>query len=452
MKNNGLLLIISAAALLFWGCSSGDDSRQAIVKGQFSASDSMNTADNSLLPISLTIVRQDSAEADPDTLFHEETDSSGHFSGSASFREKGRYPVYISKDGNNIGRFGVILAEDDTLEITGELSNLEETLNISSREHDAMQKLGRLNNGFQRIARYANAGRLSDDSLEQELDKWSDLYFELYQENEQTRAGSLAAAEAIRLLQGWNGEKMMNRIRSVQDNDDLVYLGLNYGKDYLARSRGLQPTLAYLDTLSDLTEGTQQLKNIERERIKLLYDSARISAAQERLDEFRQQYAEDSVAMEWAESIDYDLNYLSPGDELPSFEFSSNGKTTSRDSLLGRPYILEITRLSNELYQEQFDRTVVIHSIYKNYDLEVVTIPLDESQITVDAFFDERVRAWPVADAQAFDRDELLEKFNIRLIPTRFLVDSEGEIIRKYVGREYQEVIKGIQTLLNQDQ
>lgn len=451
MKRNGLLLIISTA-LLFWGCSSGDDSRQAIVKGQFTTSESANVGDNNLLPISLTIVKQDSVESNPDTLFHQETDSSGHFNGSALFREKGRYPVYISKDGNNIGRFGVILAEDDTLEITGDLSNLEETLNISSHEHDAMQQLGRLNSGFQRIARYANAGELSGDSLEQELDKWSDLYFELYQENEETRAGSLAAAEAIRLLQGWNGEKMMNRIRSIQDNDDLVHLGLNYGKGYLAQSRGLQPTLAYLDTLSDITEGKQQLKNIARERIKLLYDSARISAAQERLDEFREEYTEDSVAMEWAESIDYDLNYLSPGDELPSFEFNSNGETISRDSLLGRPYILEITRLSNELYQEQFDRTVVIHSIYKNYNLEVVTIPLDESQITVDAFFDERVRAWPVADAQAFDRDELLEKFNIRLIPTRFLVNSEGEIIRKYVGQEYQEVIKGIQTLLNQDQ
>jgi hypothetical protein len=309
-----------------------------------------------------------------------------------------------------------------------------------------------LNNVYQRIARYANAGRSSGDSLDQEHDTWSDRDLERYQDNRETRAGSLAAAEAIRLLQGWNGEKMMNRIRSVQDNDDLVYLGLNYGKDYLARIRGLQPTLAYLDTLSDITDGTQQLKNIERERIKLLYDSARISAAQERLDGFRQQYAEDSVAMEWAESIDYDLNYLSPGDELPSFAFSSNGETISRNSLLGRPYILEITRLSNELYQEQFDRTVVIHSIYKNYDLEVVTIPLDESQITVDAFFDERVRAWPVADAQAFDRDELLEKFNIRLIPTRFLVNSEGKIVRKYIGREYEEVIKGIQTLLNQDQ
>jgi hypothetical protein len=263
MRKNKFLLIISAA-LLMWGCSSGDDSRQAIIKGQFTASESTNAANNDMLPINLTIVRQDSAESDPDTLFHQETDSSGNFNGSASFQEKGRYPVYISKGGNNLGRFGVILAEDDTLEITGELSNLEETLNISSREHDAMQKFGRLNSGFQRIARYANAGRLSGDSLEQELDKWSDLYFELYQDNKETQAGSLAAAEAIRLLDGWNGEKMMNRIRSVQDNDDLVHLGLNYGKEYLARSSGLQPTLTYLDSLSDVTEERQQLKNIEQ--------------------------------------------------------------------------------------------------------------------------------------------------------------------------------------------
>ncbi|MDZ7680587.1 MAG: thioredoxin-like domain-containing protein [Fodinibius sp.] len=94
---------------------------------------------------------------------------------------------------------------------------------------------------------------------------------------------------------------------------------------------------------------------------------------------------------------------------------------------------------------------MVIHSIYKNYGLQVVTIPLDESQVTVEGFFEERVKPWPVADAQAFDRDKLLEKFNVRLIPTRFLIDREGKIIRKYVGNEYDDVIQGIRTIIKKD-
>jgi glutathione peroxidase-family protein len=191
---------------------------------------------------------------------------------------------------------------------------------------------------------------------------------------------------------------------------------------------------------------------VKMERIKLLYDSARVEQAKKLLNDFEQNYRDNENAQSWADAISYDLNYLSPGDTIPSFSFQVNGNTFSRDSLKGTPYILEITTLANRLYQEQYDRTVAIHSLYKNFGLQVITIPLDNSQVTVDAFFEARgIKPWPVAPAQAFDRQELLELFNIRVIPTRFLIDREGKIIRKYVGREYTDVIQGIQSIIKQD-
>lgn len=449
MRKNRLPVFI-LIALIGWGCSSDDRKKQAIVSGHFSIANSAGQAGN-LLPVEVTIIREDSVETAPDTLFHTVTDSSGVFSGEVSFPEKKQYSAFISRDGQNIVRFAIMLAEDDSVEISGRFPDIEQTLTISSEEHDAMRQLRNLNRGFQRIARFANAGKLRGDTLQQELSKWSDLYMDLYNDNKNTRAGELAVAESVRLLEGWNNSEMMNRIRKVQERDALAPLAADYGKDYLAQDQGLEAALAYLDTLSSITEGHDQKMRIRMERIGLLYDSARVEAAQKDLEAFREQYAADSTAQQWAESIGYDLNYLSPGDQVPEFEFSQQGKTVSRDSLLGDPYILEVTRLANPLYQQQFDRTVVIHSIYKNYGLNVVTLPLDESQITVDAFFEERIKPWPVADAQAFNREKLLEMFNIRLIPTRFLVDEKGEIVRKYVGREFQDIIKDLQTITNQD-
>lgn len=437
-------------ALIGWGCSSDDRKKQAVVSGHFSIADSAGQPGN-LLPVDVTIILEDSVEAAPDTLFHAATDSDGAFSGEAFFSEKKQYSAFISRNGRNVVRFAIILAEDDSVEISGRFPDIEQTLTVSSQEHDAMRQLGNLNRGFQRIARFANAGKLRGDTLQQELSKWSDLYMDLYNENKGTRAGELAVAESVRLLEGWNNTEMMKRIRKVQERDALAPLAADHGKDYLAQNQGLEAALAYLDTLSNITEGHDQKMRIRMERIGLLYDSARVAAARKDLEAFREQYAADSTARQWAESIGYDLNYLSPGDQLPDFEFRQQGGTVSRDSLLGNPYILEVTRLANPLYQEQFDRTVVIHSIYKNFGLNVVTLPLDESQITVDAFFDERIKPWPVADAQAFDREKLLEMFNIRLIPTRFLVDEKGEIVRKYVGREFQDIIKDLQTITNQD-
>jgi len=441
--------IVLVIGVISWGCSSEPESKTAHISGSFTVSDTIDSSGD-FSGIGFTIIKKDSANADADTLYHAVTDSNGSFSGMATFQEKRRYPLIISRNNRNLARGGVILAEDDSVFITGQLPNIRETLNIASREHDAMETYQRLGKNFRRVMQVARAGQLKGDTLRDELQKWTNLYWDVYEEEEGTFASNFAAREAIKILESFDKPQMMNRIRIVDDHDDLSDLGATFGKRYMAENKGLDSALVYLDSLAQITESANSSKNIARERIKLLYDSARVDKAQQELTAFKEEYPEDSTS-NWVESMSYDINYLSPGDAIPEFQFSQNGKVISRDSLSGTPYILEVTRLSNQLYQEQFDRTVVIHSIYKNYGLEVVTLPLDESQVTVDAFFEERVKPWPVADAQAFDREELLEKFNIRLIPTRFLVDENGQIIRKYVGNEFEDVIQGIQKIINKD-
>lgn len=443
----GCLLVVWTLS----GCSDTGDNKKALVKGSFTVSDSID-ASGDFSGIGLTIIKKDSANADADTLFHQVTDSTGSLSGETSFSDRRQYPAFISRNGRNLGQVGIILADKDTVTITGELPDLRSTLEIQSREHDAMKVYQRINRGFQRVATYAQAGRLTGDSLGTELNKWSGLFWEVYEEYEGTLASQLAASESIRLLEGWNNEAMMQKIRSVQDKEELISLGATFGKKFLAADKGLDYTLSYLDTLQNNAQTDNTSMRIRMERIKLLYDSARVEQAKSQLAEFQEKYKQNSDAETWADAIGYDLNYLSPGDTIPTFSFQENGKVISRDSLKGTPYILEITTLANSLYQDQYDRTVAIHSLYKNFGLQVVTLPLDNSQVTVDAFFEQRgIRPWPVAPAQAFDRQELLELFNVRVIPTRFLIDREGKIIRKYVGREYTDVIQGIQTIIKQE-
>lgn len=442
----GVILI----GIIWMGCATGTDQKQAYISGKIiGLSSSISSGENP--KIEFIIIEQDSAKTEPDTLFHSRTDTAGVFSGVAEFPEKRQYTMQISRNNRRLGQMGVILADGDTVRIEGEFPNLEESISISSREHKVMNQFQRLNRNFQRIRQAVRSGKITGDSLRSELHDLTDLYWKVYENNKGTIASLLSARQSIRILQGLDNQQMMNRIREVQDNDELVDLGAMLGKNYVANNQGIGPALSYLDTLSRITDKKDKVMRIEMERIKLLYDSARVNSAQDELDQFKKEYSGSEAPTEWVESMSYDLNYLSPGDPVPDFQFAQNGKTISRDSLLGRPYILEITRLSNKLYQNQFDRTVAIHGIYKNYGLKFVTIPLDQSQITVDAFFDERVKPWPVADAKAFDQKKLVKEFNIQLIPTRFLIDREGKIVRKYVAREYEDVIKGIQTIIEKD-
>lgn len=445
------VLIVVLPFLLFACGEKKEEALTTHVKGRITVADSVDASGN-FSGIGITIIKKDSANADADTLFHETTAGDGTFSGTARFPEKRRYTMLFSRNSSRIGAANVILADGDTLTVSGVLPALDRTLKMDSREHQALNTFQRVDRQFRRVLAYARLGEIPADSLNVELEKWINIYWEVYEDHEGTMASRFAAAEALRLMEGWKGREMMQRLRSIQDDDDLAGLAARYGKEYLAETHGLDRSLSYLDTLLQITEEQDIRMYIQMERIKLLYDSARTEEARQRLEAFRGRYAQNMIAKRWADDISYDLNYLSPGDSIPDFEFRANGGTLSKDSLLGSPYILEITSLTNPLYQEQYDRTVVIHSIYKNFGLDVVTIPLDTSQVTVDSFFEERVRPWVVAPAKAFERDVLLKTFNITAIPTRFLVDREGRIVRKYVGREYKDVIQGIQSLMKEEE
>lgn len=439
--------------LFFFSACSNQQSQKpsAIVEGQITVADSID-ASRDFSGIEIAIIQKDSANIEADTLFYRQTDSTGHFSGIATFPEDRFYTLRIDRNQRQLGQTSIILAEGDTVQITAELPGLQQTLEITSNEHEALDQYQRVSRNYQRIARYIQSGGMKGDSARVELNKWANLFWEVYTEEKGTVASRMAAVDAIDIYGSVDGQEMMNKLRQIRDNDEFAGVAARYGKDYLAQNKGLDYSLKYLDTLQNTTNDSLVNMNIKQERIKLLYDSARIDQAKAQLTDFKQEFGARSSAANWIESIEYDLNYLSPGDSIPTFSFENAGRKISRDSLLGTPYILEITLLSNRLYQEQYDRTFVIHNIYKNFGLEVVTIPLDQSQVTVNAFFEEREKAWPVASADDFNRKNLIETFNIRLVPTRFLVDRNGQIVRKYIGQEYQDIIQGIQTIIKTEE
>jgi len=170
------------------------------------------------------------------------------------------------------------------------------------------------------------------------------------------------------------------------------------------------------------------------------------------LDEFRNYYADNRAAMEWADGVRYDLEFLSPGSEFPSFQFLTiDGDTISNESLEGRPYLIEITRLENPLYQQQFDRTVAINQIYNTFGLEIITVSLTTNQVIFNAFFEDRGVMWNIVQPGSFDADEVIQLLNVNQVPTRFLVNDRGELIRRYVGNEYDEVVRGLQQMITQN-
>lgn len=443
----GLLVILFAIVTLV-GCSESEKKRQAMVKGTITIADSIG-GNQDYSGTGITIVNRDSANTNSDTLFKSSTNTQGEFSGMAEFPERRQYTMVVSRNGQDLGQTGIILAEDDTLNITAELPDIGQTLNLNSREHNALKTYRRVDRNFRRLMAYGRAGRITVDSLANQLQNWPNIYWQVYEEHTGTLAAQFAAKKAIELLSQLDRAQMMERIGQIENNDKLVYLAATYGTEFTAENEGLNEAIRYLQELESKTGASNARMRIQMERINLLYDSSRVAQARKALNTFKNEFEENKIAQEWAASVEYDLDYLSPGDAIPEFSFANNGETISREKLKGTAYLLEITELSNPLYQQQFDRTTVIYSIYKNYNFEIITIPLDTTGAAVNAFFENRPRAWPVASPDAFNPQELLKIFNIQVLPVRFLVDQQGRIVRRYEGGEYRDVIKEIQNTLN---
>jgi glutathione peroxidase-family protein len=215
--------------------------------------------------------------------------------------------------------------------------------------------------------------------------------------------------------------------------------------EYIAQQRGLNSATGYLDSLETLTDDEDALDLISRVRINILYDSSRVQEAKMLTDTYEDRFADDEESKEWVRNMRYDLNYLVPGVKAPDFDLITlDGDSVSNGSLSGNPFLLEITPLASGLYQQEYDRLVAIHEVYKNYGLQIITVPLDESEVTIEAFYETRGSHWPAARPDSYNVQELIEKFNIQQVPTWILIDGNGDVVKKYVSDEIEDIIQGL--------
>ncbi|MEX2585371.1 MAG: hypothetical protein WD315_03185 [Balneolaceae bacterium] len=454
--NRHFYLVLLPLFLLVFSCSRSETelSRyQTHIHGHITVSTDLDTI-RDYSGFQLLISRFQGPGEHRDTLYYAVTDEDGHYHGDATFTTPGLYTMLVMRRGEELAWTDMVLAENDTIQFEAEFPDVERTATIQSSENDLYRSYLRLQSGVNRLFQFAGAGQVSGDTLQTEIRKWSDLHWDFHQENPHTFAGRQSAASSIRLLQGLDTDLMLQRLDHAVEEDPLfIPFASIAGVRHYAEQQGLDRALTYIDSLSARDPGERIRMQLQMNRVKLLYDSARVAVAREELEEFRNHYSGITEADSWIERFEYDLTKLAPGSELPDFKITStDGREVSRESKRGAPYILEFTRLDNLLYQEQFDRNIAIHHIYKNYGIDFVTIPFGANNVMMEAFFEERARLWSFAEPGSFEPDKLIERFNINVVPTRILVDRHGNVVRKYEGTEYNDIIRGLQAVLRENQ
>lgn len=444
------IIYLPIFCLIFISCSRDvEEKKTSIISGNISVDSNLDTSGD-FSGIQLLATAQNEFGS-TDTLYYAITDSTGDFMGTATFQESGIYPMLVFRTSNVLGIINVILADGDTIQVTGQIPNISETVTIDSKENEAFKSFERVDNGFDRVVNFINAGYFSADSVGIELEKWSDIYWEVYETFPDKYAGKMGAENSITLLRTWNDTLMVSRADEFIEKVGRIMPSTLYTIiEYMVEIGGLDHAITKLDDYKNLTNSKPQILDIDVQKIELLFDSSKTIEANRLLEQFKTEYPDNPVAMDWAENITYDLEFLAPGNPFPQFKFLTvTEDSITNSSLMGKPFLVEITRFENFLYQQQFDRTVSIYQIYQNFDLEIVTIPIAATDITFQAFFSERTQLWNVVQPNSFDAEEIVSLLNINRLPTRFLIDREGNIIRRYIGNEYDDVVRGLQQITN---
>lgn len=452
MKHQLAVLLLLIAAVGLAGCGSDQSEEDPIIRGQITVDSELDSSgDYSGIEL---MVAETSIEGQRDTLFHSVTDSTGDYLGVASIDERGLYPLFVSRNNQPLGIFNIVLADGDTVTFDGQLPNINETATIESHENNVYETFERVQRNFQRVVNYVNSRDMSPDSVETEILKWSDLFWDLYQENPDTFAGERAAVASASILQDWDNELMLARTDSILARYNSLPGGLRSQLTaFYAERDSLEQSLAFLNRIENRLSDNDQKLPVRQEKIKLLYDSSRTDRAGELLADFKQTYAGNQMAEEWADRTNYDITTLASGKPFPDFSFQdSEGQTVSSESMKGTAFMIEFTRLDNPLYQQQYDRVLAIHQVYSNFGLEIITVPIGATDVVFNAFFEERAKYWDFIDQESFYVDELTLKYNLNRLPTRFLVNDQGNIVQRYVGTEFDRIVQGLQKTLTQQQ
>jgi hypothetical protein len=440
-------LALSVGILLASCTSAETQQRTVIIRGEITIqSADQDVTDSSGINLSIVSTRSESTE---DTILDVNTDIDGRFSVVVSVDERGSYPLVISRNNQVLYLSNLVLAPGDTINLSGSVPGLSDNIKVESRENNAMATYERLQRLYGRVATYAYGGGLAQDTIPGLMNQWSDYFWSLRQEYPGTYASEMGSIDAIEVLEGWNDTKTLERINELDNSSTFLPVKVIYGGHVTARLNGLDSGLAYLDNLRSQTRDVNEQMTMDMRKIELLNDFSEYDRALTEINKMLQRRNNDEEFNTWAQSVKYELENLIPGRVIPDFSVPLNPSTTlSKASSAGKYTMIEVVLLADANYQAVYPQLLEIYRNAGIDNLNFYTLPLDNSQITIDAFFEEREKSWTFSNAGSLDQGNILDTLKIDQVPTRFLIGPDGKIISRYISHDISGIAADLQAIV----
>ena len=140
------------------------------------------------------------------------------------------------------------------------------------------------------------------------------------------------------------------------------------------------------------------------------------------------------AALGWAACAVPEFKPLEVGDPAASFSaFTLGGTEIGVNDLVGAPFMLNIWATWCAPCRQEMPELQQLHDSYSDRGFRVVGVSVDNRSAvgTIEAFVEEIGIDFPIYHDPSW---EIVDAYSLLGLPGTFLVDAEGQVVRKWMG------------------
>ncbi len=388
-------------------------------------------------------------EGEPDTLGYGVTDRNGDFALDITAPARGVYAIVISRSGQILKIGEIAVAEGDSARLEATFPVGQQLLRLRSPENGAWaayQNTKAQHNN--RLLELLQAGTYTEETARDQILQSSMILWGMQGTFANTMGSEAAATEAVIMAAGWHDSL------AVAWALDIPPRYINYAevgriaRQAQARLAGQEAALAMVREFQERAIDDDQRAQLQSELVLARLDSLEQEEALQEASSMAETYAGTPWG-QWAERAIYEIEHLLPGMDAPAFAVrTATGDSLTLEILRGRHVILEFYRPQDATYQRELEgRNLLLEEIGQKA-LTILSLSLEPDSLLNDAFLDGR----DIPGHHVFlTQDDLLRRYNVNVLPTRYLLDPEGKIVAKYIGGAMAALREAVLARLPQD-
>lgn len=413
-------------------CGQSEAPVRVHVEGEFNVRTDSNEIEK-VEGFRITVLTQ--VDGDVDTLGTALSGPDGRFAFDVNAQEEGVYPLVVERAGANLAISEFVAADGDSVKVTGTFPLGARSLRIVSAENAAWTAYRNAKAQHNRsISELANSDQYTRPNLVRVVLQTSVILWSIDRTFPGTIGGDLSKAESVIMMGDWDDQAVLEKYAEVDLSNASIVDVARVARRSVARTFGQQAALdmlnAYLESVPE-----ERKPGIMAEQIVAHADSGQVTKAVEIAMSLRRTYPESPWA-DWATRATYDLENLQPGMEAPAFDVQSRtGENLTSSNLLGKFIILEFFDPMEASWMREYESRDRIAGLLNPNLFQTISVSVQPDMDLNVVLFEEGTHPGHFVFSEEGGDQQIVKDYNVNVIPTRFLLDPNGEIVSKYTGQ-----------------